>query len=319
MKRRLLFILLCFILSPIQTAFSASIASKKVTILQIVEHPALNMTRQGITDELANHGLDIAYQSAQGNTQMAMQIAHYFANTTPDCLVGIGTISTQALLAANRQSNIPIVFSSVTDPKAAGLVKNLKTPEGNITGVSNDYDPLAQFKFFKKILPSLKKLGIIYNPGETNSASLLERMKIAAKEMNIELVLAPANHSAEVPNATRLLLSKTQAIFINNDNTALSAFDTIIKITRNENLPVFCSDTDMVSRGALAALGPDQYQIGRQTGKLILQILARKTPNHLAVLFPAVEQVKINYPEAMRLKIDIPQEFLSTQKINDAT
>jgi putative ABC transport system substrate-binding protein len=311
MITRLLLVFFCFILSPIQTAFSATITPPRVTILQIVEHPALNITRQGIIDELANHGIDIIYQSAQGNTQMAMQIAHYFTNTTPNFLVGIGTIATQALIAANRSSNIPIVFSSVTDPKAVGVVQNLKNPEGNITGVSNDYDPLVQFKFFKKIIPSLNKLGIIYNPGETNSVLLLERMKIAARKMNIELILAPANHSAEVPNATRLLLTKTQAIFINNDNTALSAFDTIIKITRHHDVPVFCSDTDMVNRGALAALGPDQYQIGRQTGKLILQILAGKTPNTLAVLFPTKEQIKINYPEAMRLKIDIPAEFLS--------
>ena len=310
MIRSCLAVLLYLVLAVINPVFSLDLPQKQVTILQMVEHPALNSTRQGIIDELKENNINITYQSAQGNAQLAIQIANHFVNLSPNCLVGLGTTATQALVAANQTAEIPIVFSSVTDPIAAQLVQNLKNPSGNITGVSNYLDPTVQFTFLKKMLPSLKRLGILYNPGEANSVVLLEKMQQAAKKMGLELVVAPINQTAEVVNATQSLLFKIDAIFINNDNTALSAFDAIINATRHYNLPVFCSDIDMLNRGALAAIGPDQYQIGRKTGKMILQILNSKKPQDIPVLFADVFQTKINYPEAMRLNIDVPKEFL---------
>jgi len=306
----LILLLFCLNLVPIKNAYSLATSQQQVTILQMVEHPALNNTRQGIIDELKKHNINIIHQSAQGNTQLAIQIAHHFVSIRPDCLVGLGTTATQTLIAANQAAEIPIVFSSVTDPINAHLVQNLKNPTGNITGISNYIEPSIQFVFFKKIIPTLKKLGILYNPGEANSVALLEKMQEAAKKADIQLVLAPINHSADVANATRSLLFKTDAIFINNDNTALSAFDAIIRITHDYHLPVFCSDLDMINRGALATIGPDQYEIGRKTGKMILKALTLKKPFSLPVLFPDTQQVKINYPEAIRLKIDVPKEFL---------
>jgi len=259
---------------------------KSVSILQMVEHPAINATCQGIMDELKDHGVLISSQSAQGNIHLVTQIAQQYVGNHPSVLVGIGTTASQSLMAANHTAHIPIVFSSVTDPKGAKLIDNVSHPESIVTGVSNYVDPDIQLKFFKKVLPTLEKLGVIYNPGEANSVSLLQKMKIAAKNNGIEIIAAPANHSAEVALATHYLLSQVNALFINNDNTALSAFDSIVRISRTQKIPVFCSDNDMLEHGALATMGADQYEIGRQTGQIILQILAGKDVSELPVSFP---------------------------------
>ncbi len=282
---------------------------KKVTIIQIVEHPALDATRQGILDTLKSHAVSVSFQSAQGSSSLATQIAQHFAGTKPDAMVGIGTTAAQALVAANH-SSVPVIFSSVSDPLGAKLVQNISKPEGMVTGVSNFIDPALQFSFFKKCLPNLKQLGIIYNPGEANSVALVERMKTAAKDADLELVLAPANHSAEVVAATQQLVSKVQAIFINSDNTALSAFDSIVKISRKHNIPVLSSDADMVSQGALAAVGANQYDIGRQTGLILLQVLAGTSPKQIPVVFPDKTEVLINLNNAAQLNLQIPQALI---------
>ena len=148
-------------------------SKKLVTIIQIVEHPALNITRQGIIDELKNSKVTIEFQSAQDNNALATQIAQKFISSSPDVLVGIGTSATQSLIAANKHHQFPIVFSSVTDPKNAKIVDNLNAPEGMVTGVSNFIEPGLQFDLFKKIIPNLVNLGIIYNPGDSNSVILI--------------------------------------------------------------------------------------------------------------------------------------------------
>ncbi len=292
-------------------------APKKVTriaIIQIVEHLALNQTRQGIMDTLKDHAIQIDYQSAQGNSALATQIAQQFVGSSPAVLVGIGTTASQALISADQYRKIPIVFSSVTDPVGSKIVQNLKHPDGIVTGVSNFIDPALQFDFMKKLMPTLTRVGIIYNAGEANSVALVEQMKKIAKEKNLILRLATANTSVDVVEATHKLIPEVQAIFINNDNTALSAFDSIIKISTKDKIPVFCSDIDMIDRGAFAALGPNQYAIGRQTGQLILAILKGDKPSALPILFPDKTVMRFNLEQAKKLGITIPDTLLQSQQ-----
>ena len=154
-------------------------------------------------------------------------------------------------------------------------------------------------------MPNLTKLGIIYNPGEANSVSLIEKMQKAAVLQDIQLILATANTSMDTTQATQTLIDKVEAIFINNDNTALSAFDSIVKISQEHKIPVFCSDLDMINHGAIAALGPDQYELGRQTGKMILKILNGENPNRIPVAFPDKIEQSINPIQAKKLGLPI--------------
>lgn len=282
-----------------------------VLILQLVGHPALDATRQGIIDELNKSGIKASYEIAQNNSALAAQIAQKYISTSPKAVIGIATLSAQALVAANRPGTIPVLFSSVTDPLGARLVSNLKEHKENVTGVSNFVEPSKQFEIFKRILPQLKTMGIIFNPGEPNSVALNESMQKIAQENNINLIFVPAINSADVPQATRQLLTKVDAIFINNDSTALSAFDSITKIAKTKKIPVFVSDTDMISQGALAAIGPNQYEIGRQTARLLLQILNGEKAKNLPVLYPEKVELFLNLKVAKELGIPIPDSILS--------
>lgn len=286
-----------------------------VGIMQVIEHPALDQTRKGIFDELEANGFknevnfDWQYESAQNNAALATQIAQKFIGEKAAVLVTIGTNVSQGCLQAIQQSgtNIPMVFASVTDPVLAKLITSTKSPQPGVTGVSNYVSAEDQFKFFKKLLPHIKTLGVVYNPGEANSAVLLEEMQKTGKELNIEIITAAASRTSDVSTATQSLLAKVDAIFINNDNTALASFDSVVASARLENIPVFVSDVDCVSKGALAALGADQYALGRQVGKMVVAILKNpEMANTQTMQYPAVIQEKVNRKIAADLKIILP-------------
>lgn len=268
----------------------------KISILQIVEHPALNATRQGFLDELHKLGykegenLIVDYQSAQGNTALASQIAQKFVSEGSDIIVAIATKAAQAVITAAKGTEIPVVFSSVTDPLGAKLVKDLMAPGDHVTGVSNSLSAEPQFKLFKRLLPNLKTLGIVYDPGEDNSITLNMEMEKAATALDLKLVFATATKSSDVLTASQSLCGKVDAIFINNDNTALSAFSSVIKAARSCNIPAFVSDVDIADQGAMAALGPDQVELGHQTARLVNRILKNPKAPLPPVEFP--EKIK---------------------------
>lgn len=310
----LLYLLVSYSLIFIPDSFATP--QKKVGLIQVAEHPALNAARNGIIDQLisdgyiSNKSLILLYDSAQGNPVLASQIAQKFVDKNSDIIVSIGTNSSQLAISAAKAKKIPVVFTAVTDPLGSKLVNNLEKPNTNVTGVSDKTNTLEQFLVFKSILPSLKKIGTIFNPGEQNSVILVNEMQEVAKKTGLELVASPAMRSSEVPSAAEALISKVQAIFINNDNTALSAFKSIVTIGHRHHVPVFSSDTDSIEQGALAVLGPNQYQLGKQTGKMVVKILNGNKPCTIPVEFPEKNELHLNENSAKMLNITFSPEVL---------
>lgn len=290
---------------------------KQVSIIQTIAHPALDQTYKGIIDELSSQGfidnetVKINFSIAQGDPSLSNQIAQKFVSKNSDIIVAIGTTSSQSAMSATRKYKLPIIFSSVTDPIDAGLLNNLNQPEKNITGVSNSIELDQQLFLFKKIIPSLTKLGFIYNPGENNSVRILQLLKDISKSHNIEIITSVASRTSEISTAANKLINKVDAIFVSNDNTALSAFGIITKLASKNKIPIFVSDTDIVKNGALASLGPNQYQIGRQTGKMIISNLNGKSIHDMPVEFPKNIELIINQKIAKDLGVIFPEDIIS--------
>lgn len=261
--------------------------SRTVALTQIVEHPSLDAARRGILDELAAAGfvsgqnLTVNYQNAQGNPVTAAQIARQFAGARPDVIVAIATPSAQAVAAATRE--VPMVFCAVSDPVGAKLVSQLDRPGGNVTG-TRDFPPLAeQLDLIRELSPAARRLGVIYNPGETNSVSMVAALEPLASARGFQVIEAAAPKSGDVLSAARQLAGKAEALYIPLDNTVVSALEAVIKIGREAKIPVYSADTDSVGRGTVAALGFDYYDVGRQTGQQVVRVLRGEQPGDIPV------------------------------------
>ncbi|GAB6261686.1 ABC transporter substrate-binding protein [Photobacterium sp. CCB-ST2H9] len=287
----------------------------KVAVSQIVEHPALDATRQGLLDGLKEKGyvegknLEFTYQTAQGNPAIAVQIAKQFVGEQPDVLVGIATPTAQALAAATR--SIPVVFTAVTDPVGAKLVRNTEKPERNVTGLS-DLSPVAQHvDLIKEILPDAKRIGVIYNPGEANAVALVDLLRKAAKEKGMEVVEGTALKSADVQSAAQIVAAKSDALYAPTDNTVASAVEGLVNAGNQAGIPVIGASTTYIESGALAALGFDYYQVGVQTADYVDALLKGKKVSELPVKVAVGSDLALNEKVAAKLHITLPKSLVS--------
>ena len=272
-RRTVLAALLVASLSPFATAADM----KSVAVTAIVDHPALDAARKGVEDELKAAGFEAGkqikyqYQSAQGNPATAAQIARKFIGDGPDVIVAIATPSAQAAVAGTR--SIPVVFTAVTDPVAAKLVKSWKAGNGNVTGVSDMLKLSSQVDLISKVKPGAKRVGMVYSPGEVNSVIVAKELKAELAKRGMTLVEAPAARTVDVAPAAKSLIGKVDVIYTSTDNNVVSTYESLVGVAQQAKIPLVAADTDSVKRGATAALGQNYYDIGRQTGKLVVRIL----------------------------------------------
>ena len=263
----------------------ASAQEKSVAVTAIVEHPALDSVRDGVQAALKEAGFESGknlkwqYQSAQGNTGTAAQIARKFVGDKPDAIVAIATPSAQAVVAATK--SVPVVFSAVTDPVAAKLVASWEPSKNNVTGVSDMLALDKQMDLVKQVVPGAKRVGMVYNPGEANSVVVVKELKQLLPKMGMTLVEASAPRSVDVSSAARSLVGKVDVIYTNTDNNVVSAYESLVKVGQEAKVPLVASDTDSVKRGAIAALGINYRDLGEQTGRMVARILKGEKPGDI--------------------------------------
>ncbi len=308
MKKILLFLVLMFMIT-VPVIHSAQ--TYTVSISQIVEHPSLDAMRDGFKDRLKEAGIDVIYNEhiAQGNQATNVQIANQIKGENPDLVMAITTPSSQAV--AQKIKDIPILFTGVTDPVAAGLVKSLMLPGKNITGMTDMSPVLRQVELIKEFMPEVKTIGTIYNAGEANSVVLTNMLKEICKDFGIKVEEASIANSSGVYQAAKSLVGKCDAIYIPLDNTVVSGLEAAIKVCRQNKLPIFSADTDSVERGTVAALAVDYYRMGMQTADMAARVLSGNAkPADMPVETLQNLRLFVNEKAAARMGIAIPKRVL---------
>lgn len=244
-----------------------------IGINQIAEHPALDDARRGFEDGLKELGVNakIEVKNAQGDIPTLTTIAQKFTSDKVDLIYAIGTQSAQA--AKQVTSDIPILFSAVTDPVKAGIVKDWDDVGGNITGTSDISDTETQLKMFKEIDPSIEKIGIIFNTSEANSEVQIETVKEFAPSEGLEVVTKGVSNVNEMAQSLDSLISNVDALYILSDNMVASSIDLVSnKLIENEMISVSAEESQ-VGGGILITDGLSYYELGKQTALMAKKIL----------------------------------------------
>lgn len=301
------------------SVLAAHAADKTVAVTAIVEHPALDAVRDGVRDGLKKEGfvegknLKFIYQSAQGNPATAAQIARKFVGDAPDVIVPISTPSAQAVVAATKY--IPVVFSAITDPVAAKLVKSWGASGTNVTGVS-DLSPISRhLDLVKEIVPSAKRLGVIYSPGEANSVALVEILRKEVKAKGLTLIEAPAQRTVDIAAAAQSLVGKVEVIYLPTDNNVISATESVVKVAQQAKIPLIAADTESVKRGALAALGVNYRDLGLQTGQIVARVLKGEAPGKIPIALSTKFELLLNVDAAQKQGITLPEKLVKSAAV----
>lgn len=289
---------------------------KSVAVTAIVEHPALDAVRDGVQAALKEAGYESGknlkwqYQSAQGNTGTAAQIARKFVGDKPDAIVAIATPSAQAVVAATK--TVPVVFSAVTDPVAAKLVPSWEASGTNVTGVSDLLALDKQMDLVKQVVPDAKRVGMVYNPGEANSVVVVKELQKLLPTMGMTLVEAAAPRSVDVSSAARSLVGKVDVIYTSTDNNVVSAYEALVKVGQDAKIPLVASDTDSVKRGAVAAYGINYRDLGEQTGRVVARILKGEAPGSIKPEVSTKLELFVNPVSAQKQGIELSEALIKS-------
>lgn len=253
--------------------------SYTIGISQFAEHGSLDNCREGFLQGLENEGivegenLTVEYQNAAADMGTASQISDAFVSDKVDLICAIATPTAQSAYNAAMDSDIPVVYTAVTDPVAAELADEDGNPVGNVTGTSDELPIKEQLEMIRQMLPDAEKVGIMYTTSEANSISALETYKELAGDYGFEIVESGISTTADISLAADDLISQVDCITNLTDNTVVASLPTILEKANEKGIPVFGSEIEQVRIGCLAAEGLDYVALGEQTGEMAAKIL----------------------------------------------
>lgn len=247
----------------------------KIGISQYMEHPSLDEARDGFTDEMEKLGvkIEVDYINAQGDTSNTQVIAEKFVKNEVDMIYTIATLSTQAAKKATERTNIPVLFTAVTDPVFSQIVKSLDEIDANVTGVTDKVESAEILKFAKEIKEDTKVIGIIYNTGESNSEVQVDEVKASAKDLGMTVETVGITTINDIPQAVNTLAKKVDVLYIISDNMVASGIQLVANLAIEKKLLTLSSIESQASDGILMANGLSYYELGRQSALMAKKIL----------------------------------------------
>jgi putative ABC transport system substrate-binding protein len=289
----------------------------QIGIIQPVEHPSLNQIREYIIIGLEEQGLkdrvEITYKDAQGDPSNINTIVSQFVGDKMDVIVPIGTGAAQSAAAATKE--IPVIFAAVSYPVEADLVADVNKPEANVTGVSDAIDVEQIFNLAFELTPDINTFGFIYNSGEANSASAINKAEEYCEAKGIEYVEATITNSSELMQAAQSLTEKVDAIFTPTDNTVASAMPVLAVEAQKAGIPVYTGADSLVADGGFATVGVDYTVLGRQVAAMVKKVVDGEKISNIPVETLSEYATIINSTTAEKIGVKLTEEQLKKFQI----
>ncbi|KPI52558.1 ABC transporter substrate-binding protein [Clostridioides sp. GD02377] len=250
---------------------------KKIGITQLVEHQALDASKEGFVKALEDNGfkdgknIEIDYQNAQNDMPTTQTIASKFVSDKKDLIFAISTPSAQA--AYNATKDIPILITAVTDPVSAGFADSLDKPGKNVSGTSN-FTPIEKsMEALDVLVPKAKTIGVIYNTSEVNSKVQVDNLKKYATNKGLKIVEKGISSSSEINQAASSLMGNVDVIYAPTDNLLASSMPIVSELATKNKIPIIAAEEGMVKGGALACQGINYEKLGYKTGEMAVKVL----------------------------------------------
>lgn len=285
--------------------------SKVIGVAIFMTHPALDAVLENTKKELARQGYvegkntEYIIKNANGQISLTAAIASDLVVQNPDLIIAVATPMAQAVV---KSAKSPVIFAAVTDPVGSGIVKSLQQAEEKITGTSDAWPYEDQLKLIRQISPQAKKLGVIFNPGETAAHYGMKEIRTYAPAIGFELVERAVNSTNDVYAAAQDLSTKVDALFLSSDNTVISGMAAALKVAKERKLPLYVGDSGTVEKGGLAAVSVGYPALGTETGKLAVRIL--KGERNIPVFVSKGTEIFINSKSAELMGVKLPDEVV---------
>lgn len=266
---------ICVLLCSMMIGCSLPSASKKdvkkYVIVKQLDHASIDEIAVAIENELKklDDTAEVEIYSGQNDQSTLMQIGKQAVTDGADVIIPIGTLAAQTMVVASEDTEIPVVYATISDPEAASLTGN-----DRVTGTSDALNTKQFVDMMLKQNPNLQTVGLLYSNSEANSQKPIAEVKKILDEKKIKYIEATANTSQEViAAASSLIASKVDAVFTPTDNVIMSSELAIYESFMNANIPHYAGADSFVRSGAFATCGVNYTDAGIKTAKLAYEVL----------------------------------------------
>ena len=318
--KKLLCLLLLLLFVPQLSACNNG--KMKIAIVKLGTHLSLDEINTAIINKLnEQNGEDKNYEIEEYNANFNMDTASQIMKSIKNDASLVIAIATPIAQAAYNSLNedTPIIFAAVSDPVAAGLVKDINNPSENITGTSDAIQIDLILDKALEIDPELKTLGFIYNPNEDNSVSNLAKIQNYCTKNNITLNARGIMNASEMSEVANVLATKVDAMFVTDDNTVASSMQALSDICIQNNIPCYAGADSLVKDGGMLGIGINYTNLGIKTAEFALDVLDGKKISELPIyVFDTNLDTYVNMEYLSLTTITIPSNILDTAiKVNN--
>lgn len=287
-------------------------AEKRIGILTFSEEVRYDESRNGIIDQLKKEGFgepEVQYtiENAEGSKAKAVELVRKFAAAKLDLIFAIGTSA--AIAAAKEIKDVPIVFSTVYDPVQAGIAKDWKSSGNNTTGSSTRLSMARLVDTLKEFVP-VKKLIVLYTPGEKNSEAQLRELQGLQSTSQIKVIPIILTKKEEVAQTLSEVLPAADAMYLTGSSVIGETVPLIVDRANKTKMVTITHLDDLVNKGALLGICPNSYQVGRLAGKKAAQILKGAKPSSIPIESEKKLDIILNRKTAKAGQFQIPPSFL---------
>lgn len=318
MFKKVICLVLCLLGVFVLASCNGEKEVKRITIIQFVSASALDDARDGVIESLEAKGfvngdnVEIVVQNPQGDFNTLGVMAQNAVKNS-DLIIAIATPVAQAVKAEceKQMSDVPVLFTAVTDPVQSDLVASNDVPGANITG-TNDMNPVKeQIELIKKLNPEAKKVGIIYTSSEANSLIQVNIAKEAAAKEGLEVATQTVTNVNDIKTMIEALVSKgVDAIYLPTDNNISSAITTVTSVTNEAGIPTICGEEGMLTGNGTITLGINYKNLGIITGEMAAEVLNGADISNMSVKGLTNFTLVINKKAAIDASINIPEALL---------
>lgn len=247
----------------------------KIGVLQFGSHPSLDNCYTGILEglESADFEYEIIFQNGNFDSAQCDALAKNLVASGCEVIIPIATPAAISAYSATQEKQIPVIFTAVSDPIAAGLIDSIEVPGGHATGSASVINLDSQIDMILKTQPDVQKIGVLYTTSEANSVTDIKRLREIGEARGIEIIDQGIQTSAEIPQALADLVTKVDAINNLADNNVVNNLGTVLEIANSANIPVYGSEEEQVLNGCLASEGIDYIQVGIAASDLAIEVI----------------------------------------------
>ncbi len=282
-----------------------------IAIANLMSHPIIDTVQEDLLAELKREGYEdgrnvrIILRNANGQMQVVPSIANELVAQDPDIIIAITTPMSQAV---KKVAQCPVVFGAVTDPIGAGLIASFEQGEEMITGTSDAVPYDEQLRLIRRITPNVKRLGVLFNPGEAASQYGIKQLRKFAPALGFSLIEGPVSSTGDVYPVAQNLVRRVDAFLISTDNTVAAGIAAAVKVATEHKVPLYACDGGSIEKGALAAVSAGYAQVGIDTGKLAVRVL--KGERGIPSVTARGSEVYINKKAAEMMGVSVPDDII---------